>query len=136
MRTCACSTLTQEYIFPSLEYLDDALRLNDDKRKKLKGSMVRVQDVALILHNDVERDRLENGLYRREAGVLEAKVLAMFSDVCPPGENTVQGIILAALRLSESELSCMIQLPINIPLWFFHTMIPSLVRLSRKFTPP
>jgi hypothetical protein len=112
------------------------MRLNDCKRKKLKGSMVRVQDVALVLHNNVKREMTENKQSSPESGVLEAKVLAMYSDVCPPGENTVHGIISAALRLSESELSFMIQLPINIPLWFFNSMIPSLLRLSRKLTPP
>ena len=109
------------------------MRINDRKRKLLQGSRIRVQDVALILHNDIEREKAANAKCRYKPGDLEAKVLSMFCESSPPGENAVLGVISAALRLSEPVLSCMVQLPIAIPLWFFKDFMPSLTRLSRKY---
>ena len=129
---CVNSALNDVLYF-LIEYLKDAMRLNDRKRKMLQGSRIRVQDVALILHKDIEREKLANENYRYKPGVLEAQVLAMFSELSPPGESAVHGIISAALRLSEPVLSCMVQLPIVIPLWFFKNLMPSLMRLSRKY---
>ena len=114
-----------------IEYLDDAMRLNDRKRKLLQGSMIRIQDVALILHRDIERANVANE--NCHAPDLVVKVLAMFSECSPPGENAVHGIIAAASRLSEPLLSRLVQLPIAVPLWFFKDLMPSLMRLSRKF---
>ena len=110
------------------------MRLNDGKRKMLQGSMIRVQDVALVLHTDLERAKTANEEYHEHD--LEAKVLAMFSAISPPGEHTVHGIISAASRLSEPVLLRMVELPIAIPLWVFRDLmpsLPSLMRLSRKF---
>jgi hypothetical protein len=123
-----CALYDNVAVYFLIEYLNDAMRLNDRKRKLLQGSMIRMQDVALILHRDIER---ANEKYH--VPDLVVKVLAMFSECSPPGDNAVHGIIAAASRLSEPLLSRMVQLPIAVPLWFFKDLMPSLMRLSRKF---
>jgi hypothetical protein len=111
------------------------MRINDEQRVKLKGSMVRSQDAALVLHNDEEGNKAASSDYVSKASDLETTVAAMFSATMPIGDNATRGIVTAATSLSTSVLLSMVQLPLNVPYWFFYRPIfPAFMRLSCKYT--
>ena len=110
------------------------MRINDDQRVKLNGSMVRSQDSALVLHNVEEGKKAANSAYLPNFSEQETMVAAMFSAAVPIGDIAIRGIIAAA-SLSTSVLLYMVQLPFNVPYWFFYRpILPIFLRLSCKYT--
>jgi hypothetical protein len=122
-------------VYYLIEYLNDAMRVNDDRRAQLKGSMVRWQDAALVLHNDEEEKKAANSAYSSNSADLQRMVAAMFSATIPIGVRASQGVVAAATNLSTSVLASMVQLPINVPYWvFYRPILPPFLRLSCKYT--
>jgi hypothetical protein len=122
-------------VYYLIEYLNDAMRVNDDRRAQLEGSKVRLQDAALVLHNDEEEKKAANSDYSSNSADLQRMVAAMFSTTTPIGVRASPGVVAAATNLSTSVLASMVQLPINVPSWFFYrSILPAFLRLSCKYT--
>lgn len=113
------------------------MRVNHEQQAKLKGSTVRRQDAALVLHNDEKRAKTANNEYRSDSNELETRVASMFSATIPIGAIAAKGIVKFATSLPTPVLECMVQLPINAPSWMFkREVLAPFLRLSCKHPLP